>query len=480
MTPYSKIVQCSLSKNSFCLIKHFLRRPAQRAAVFLSALLVAAACTKPEADVGIDLQDEDNLLSVEGLDTFSLRTYTLPEDSVRSDNLNPALVGFYGDPVFGLLKAGHVTELRLSTGNPVFVAPGTSRSDLVVDSLVLALSYQSNITGQDADAVYGNLGPQFFRVFEIIDSLEINTPYYHTTEFNFIEEDLVVPGRNMVTPKPFDTLTVGGMSALPEVRLPLNTEIAERILSVNDGNGITAAQFVSVFKGLYIAVDETMTDPFNAGILYFDTFTQLSRMSMFYRNTATGDTLRYEFVIRNNSGKFNVFEHARELAEQPLRQQVTDMDPEPGQRDLYVQAAGGTKLRIDLPHIDELKERGLAINKAVITLPLRGDGIGAYPPPDNLFIFGLSDEGNAFLLDDQIDGAGFIGGVWDPENGRYRFTVTRYLQQVLNGTRPFNGFEVVSSGAAFSAKRVVLNGPDYPDPATPENNAKLEIIFTNY
>lgn len=462
------------------MTKPYLRRPAIRAAVFFCALLTAAACTKPEVDVGIDLQDEDNLLSVQGVDTFTLRTYTLPEDSVRSDNLDPALIGFYGDPVFGLLKAGHVTELRLSTGNPVFVAPGTSRSDLVVDSLVLALSYRSNVTGRSGDAVYGNLGPQFFRVYEVTDSLELNTPYYSNSDVNYIEEDLVLPGRNMVTPRPFDTLTIGGLSALPEIRLPLNTEIAERILSVNDGAGITAAQFVSAFKGLYITVDETMTDPFNAGILYFDTFTQLSRMSMFYRNTATGDTLRYEFVIRNNSGKFNVFEHGHEVAEQALRKQVVDMDREPGQRDLYVQAAAGTKLRIELPHIDALRGTGLAVNKAVITLPLRGDGITAYPPPDNLFIFGLSDQGNAFLLDDQIDGAGFIGGTWDPENGRYRFTVTRYLQQVLNGTRVFNGFEVVSSGAAFSANRVVINGPEYPDPVTPENNTKMEVIFTNY
>jgi len=121
-----------------------------------------------------------------------------------------------------------------------------------------------------------------------------------------------------------------------------------------------------------------------------------------------------------------------------------------------------------------------AVNKAVLTLPIRTDALGNFAPPSNLFIFGLTDEGNAFLLDDQIDGSGFVGGALDLENGRYRFNITRYIQQVISGTRPFNGLEIVTAGAAFSANRVVINGPEYPDPATPEKNTKLEIIFTNY
>lgn len=458
------------------------KRPALRAAiVFLALGAMCMQCTKPEQELGIDLQDEDNLLSVRGVDTFTVRAFTIPEDSVRSDKLNPAMVGAYADPIFGFVKAGHVTELRLSTGNPVFVPPGSNRQDFTVDSVILALSFQSNLTGRPTDAVYGNLGPQFFRVYELEDSLSVDAQYFHTRDFNFFEQDLVLPGRNMVTPNPTDTSTIGGQAVLPEIRLPLDTEIGERILSVNDGNGITAARFISALKGLYITVDETMMNPFNSGIIYFDTFTQLSRVSMYYRNTVTDESLRYDFFIRNNTGKFGVFEHGYEMAEDALRRQVLMDDREAGQRDLYLQAIGGTKLRIELPHIETLKElEGTAINKAVLTLPIRRDALGNFAPPANLFIFGLTEEGNAFLLDDQIDGSGFVGGSLDLENGRYRFTVTRYLQQIINGTRPFRGLEIVSSGAAFSANRVVINGPEYPDPATPENNTKLEIIFTNY
>lgn len=454
------------------------KRPAVRAAIVFLALGVCMQCTKPEQELGIDLQDEDNLLSIQGIDTFTVKAYTIAEDSVRSDKLNPGMVGAYVDPVFGFVKAGHVTELRLSSANPVFISSDFLRSDFVVDSVVLALSYQSNLTGNPADALYGNFGPQFFRVYEVQDSLTVDDEYYHTTDFNFIDEDLVLPGRNMFTPNPTDTATSGGQSLVPEIRLPINTEIGERILDIED---ITAEKFVSAIRGLYITVDEAMMNPFNAGIVYFDTFSQLSRVTMYYRNTATSEDFRYDFFIRNNSGKFNVFDHGYEVAEESLRRQVLMEDIEAGNQELYIQAAGGTKLRIELPHISALRELDqTAINKAVLTLPIRKDALGNFAPPRNLFIFGLTEDGDAFLLDDQIDGSGFVGGTLDLENGRYRFTITRYLQQVINGTRPFNGLEIVTSGAAFSANRVVINGPEYPDPVTPENNTKLEIIFTNY
>ncbi len=453
------------------------------AILFCAGALATLSCTRPEEELGVGLQDEDNLLSVLGVDTFTLRAWTLPEERLRSDNFNPGLVGAYVDPIFGFLKAEHVTELRLSTSNPVFAAPGSSRQDLVVDSLVLHLSYITNLTTGGNTAVYGNKGPQFFRVYEVTDSLSIDSSYFHTRPVSFIDEDLVLPGRNLVRPVTDDTTFIGGALALPELRLPLRTEIAERILDFNDSQGLTIAQFISLVKGLYITVDETQFNPFTTGIVYFDTHTQLSRMSMYYRNTALNDTARYDFLIRNNSGKYARFQHVRDQAHPTLVDQIVNDNPASGAQDLYVQAGAGTKLRIDLPHIETLRGlQGEAISQAVLTLPVRQKSVGVFNPPQRLFIFALDDEGNAFLIDDQLDaGSGaFVGGAYDPQKGHYQFTISRYLQQVINGTRPFNGLEIVSERAAFSANRAVLNGPEYPDPVATEKNMKLQIIFTKY
>lgn len=443
---------------------------------------VIAACTKPEANLGINLADEDNLLNVQGIDTFTVRAYTIREDSIRSDNFNPGLVGAYVDPVFGFAKASHVTELRVppGSGNPVFVTPGTALSDVVVDSVVLSLSYHSNLPTASV-GLYGNDGPQYFQVFEVTDSLSINDAVYHTRDVNIVAQDLVLPGFNVRRPKPNDTTIIGGSLALPELRLRLRNEIGERLIAINGGQGLTGNALISELKGLLITVDEQAFNPYGSGIVYFDTFTQLSRLTMFYRNTATQDTTSFGLVLRNNSGKFNLFEQFHELGSPSLVQQILEGDTTAGARDLYIQAMGGTKVRIDLPYIESLRgTEGVAINLAALTVPVRMESIGRFAPPPNMFIFGITDAGNAFLIDDQLDGSGFVGGFFDPEAGHYRFTISRYLQQVLNGSRPFNGLEIVTTGAAFSANRVVLNGPDYPDPVSRENNMKLQIVFTNF
>jgi len=479
---FLKTTQFWLIDNLSTGMTRILKRPSYKAAILLFLVSLFAACTKPEVNQGINLADESNLLNVEGVDTFTVRAYTLREDSIRSDNLNPGMVGAYVDPIFGFAKASHVTELRVppGSGNPVFVTPGTSLSDVVVDSVVLSLSFLSNLPTSSV-GLYGNDGPQYFQVFEVTDSLSVNERVFHNRKVNIVEEDLVLPGFNFRRPKPNDTTFIGGAAALPELRLRLNNEIAERIISVNGGAGLTGSALISELKGLMVTVDEQRFNPFGAGIVYFDTFTQLSRLTMFYRNTATQDTTSFGFVIRNNSGKFNLFEHVHDLGEQSLVQQVVQGDTTAGALDLYVQAMGGTKVRIDLPFIESLRGmEGQAINLAALTVPVRMERIGRFAPPPDLFIFGINDEGNAFLLDDQLDGSGFVGGFFDAAAGHYRFNISRYLQQVINGTRPFNGLEIVSQRAAYSANRVVLNGPEYPDPASTQNNMKLQIVFTKF
>ncbi len=463
-------------------MKQNIKRPTPWAAVFfLGAFVLLAHCTKPEQDLGIGLQDQDRLLQLSGIDTFTVRSFTLIEDSIRSDKFNPGLVGAYNDPIFGFSKAEHITELRLTSANPRFVDVNTSLADVVVDSLILTLSYHSNFTNNKNDAGYGKLGPMYINVFEITDSLGVDKELYHRRNVNYIDEDLVLPGSNLITPRPEDTLLVGGVAALPKIRLPLNTSLAQKIIAVNQGQGISAAEFATVVKGIYITVDESQFDLNESGIVYFDTFTQLSRLSMYYRNTATDTILQYDFVIRNNSGKFGRFEQDYINAEAPLRAQVLEGIKDAGQRDLYIQAMGSTKIRVELPHIEKLREEpGILINLAVLTVPVRAETIDIYRPPVNFLIFGVRDDESLFLLPDQLDGGEFVGGFYDTANQRYRFTVTRYLQQVISNNREFNGFEIVAANAAYSANRVVLNGPEYPDPASPENNMKLEIVFTKF
>lgn len=471
--PYSPINGFSLPYVSFD------KRPAHLAAIFFLAAFLFASCEKPEQSVGIDLQPSDDLISVATIDTFTVIGFTLPEDSIRTESVTPALIGAYIDPVFGLSKASHFTELRLTTANPVFGTPGQSES-VIVDSLILNLSFFS--LGAPLP-VYGGWSEQYFQVFEIDDTLAVDQAYYGNQRLNIIDEDLVEPGFNLIQPNYRDSSIVDGLPIRPSVRIPLKKELATRLIEAGNEDGLTASEFIEELNGLYITVDENAAgvNLSRTGILSIDNFSTASRMEMYYRDTFPDepDTTFYDFEIRSAIGKYNAFDHDFSRGgETPLIRQVVDSIESAGGQNLYIQAMSGTKLRIDLPYIEALRDSGnLAIAKAELKLSVREGSIGRFTPPSGLFIFGLDEEGESFLIDDQLDGSSFVGGQYDPVNLEYRFVISRYLQQVISGERDFHGLEIVTQSASFSPNRVVLNGANATDT---DKRLQLEISFTKF
>jgi len=467
-----------LSNRTISLNKYLKKRPQFVAALFFVGLLFS--CEKPEQDIGLGLQPGEDILSVNQTDTITVEAYTLAEEPIRSDDLTPALLGAYDDPVFGLTNAGHATELRLSSSNPSFVDGGATPADIVIDSLVLFLTFET-VVESNGNLVqnYAGLGPQYVEVFEITDSLEPNVEYFSDKNPRIAGEDLVVEGFNKIYPNPSDSVTVGGEKRAPQIRIPLEPEFARKFIEASDvEGGLTAENFVSLLKGLYIQVNPEA--PFinlaNTGILYWDTFRDRSGMTMYYKNPVTEDTLEYTFDIRANTGKYTRFEHDFTGADMDLVEQLNG-NKEPGKQKLFVQAMAGTKIRVDFPYLSNLADStGIALNKVELILPVQPDE--DFPPPSRLFIFGLDEEERLFLIPDQLDG--IVGGAYDAEKQEYRFVITRFVQQVLLGNRVNYGLEIVSNRAAFSGNRVVINGTEYPNPDKPDNNLKLVVTLTNY
>lgn len=463
---------------------YHVKRPLFRAALFfLTATLLITSCEKPEEDLGIDLQPENDLFTVGGVDTFTVVAYTVAEDSIRTDNVNPALFGAYLDPVFGFAKASHLTQVRLSSGAPDFTN-GTNIDDVIIDSLILVLGYVP--TSSLPTSYYGRLGQQFIQVFELAESLDVDKNYYQNSAVRLLPDDLVEEGYNLFTPRPADSVFVAGTKRSPQLRIPLKHELAQRFLQAGNGPGLDAEGFLELFKGIQITVDESQFDTDRSGILYFDTFTQTSFIAMHYKTlvdpeSVVYDTLAYVFPISSSTAKFGQFQQDHSVGRSSLREQVLYDNKSAGAQDLYIQAMGGTKILVELPYLENLRDSAeLGINRARLTVPVRMVETEGFEPPESLFILGTTNDGSAYLLPDQLDGSGSIDGVYDETNQVYNFNISRYVQQILLGTLENNPLEIVTSRAASSANRVVINGPDYPNPEDPENNMKLSIIFTKF
>ncbi len=467
----------------------FLMRPLNTVAIFLIGFaFVLSSCKKPEDEIGIDLQPDEDLLSAAAIDTFSVIAFTVDEDSVATDKWNPANLGAYVDPIFGFAKAGHVTEVRLSTSNPDFVPTGSTLTDIIIDSLVMILDYQRlgdfNIYNFSSNEdtityVYGTPSAQFIQIFELDENLSVDDRYYDNRQPTFLPTDLVKPGFNLVTPAPFDSVTVNNVRRQSQIRLPMNDEMGYRIIEASAEGGLNAEAFLTLVKGFYFQVDEAQSGMGDGGIIYFDTFSSDSKMRMYYRNLEAGDTLEYDFPIRVNTGKYNLFDHDFSQAQQGTLVEQLGGNTALGQQDLYVQAMSGTKVRIEIPYLEDLRDLpNVSLNKAVLSVPVRVEDIGIFPIPERMFLFGRDEEGRLFLLQDELDSR--IGGIFDKATMSYRFFITRYVQDVLSGSLDHHGFEMVASRAAFSGNRVVLNGPEYPDPLAPANNLKFSITFTQF
>ena len=446
---------------------YFQVRPLLWAVLLLGATL--AGCEKPDSDLGLDLVSARDTLGVKVIDTLTLFTATALEPAVRTNALSRNVLGSYLDRQFGVVKAGIVTQVRLSTNN---VGQGQDNSGLVADSIVLALAYDRSRFG------YGNLAPQVFRVFELQESLRVDSTYRNDRIPSVDVIDLVNTVRGEFILRPFDSVSVGDSREVAQLRIPLSLDLGQRLLNAwgtSDVSDNTA--FLDFFKGLYVVPANDDLQPFQQGVVHLNLLSSTSRLTLYYRNTLPGqeDTLAFDFLINENCVRYTTCEHDHSAALEPgLPDALADSV---NANDLtYVQSLGGLRTRVYFPALmDIVADGGLAVARAQLVVPVPDGNFPFLPPPEQLFVFRVDDNGNDVVLPDQLEGLGVIGGIFNEDDREYRFNISRYIQGVLNGTYPNNGLTIVPGSNGVTVDRAILSGGGHPD-----RPMKLELTFTTY
>jgi hypothetical protein len=437
-------------------------------AAFFILIFASVACKKKQDGIGTEVLPGDYLLQGQRIDTLSLFAFAIPDDSIRSDRMDVVMLGEYNDPIFGVAKTGFSTQFRLSSNNPNFV-PDNGR-EYVVDSVVLALEYRPGNH-------YGFRQPQNYAVYELAETLSADSVYFNNRVFPFVSpQNLVLENRRLQRPAPNSAAYVGLDTLVPQLRLPLDIEIGERMIAAGSNN-LTTDEFVKFFKGLYVTVENSGFSAGSGGIHYFNLLAANSKLTMYYSEMhIDADTLVssrvFDFVINNNAVYTTHTSHDFSYAAPDLYNQLQS-NPELGQQTLYVQAAGGVKTRINIPHINRLGSDSVAINRAILVVPYKSDNI--YAPPQRLFVLRKNENGTSAIIADQFEGDNHIGGFISATDLEYRINITRWVQQVSSGQLENYGLEIFSQLTASSANRVVLYGPENPD-----RQLKLIIDYTKY
>lgn len=438
-------------------------RPAKWAVFFILSLAILSGCRKPDEDLGLELLPGDPL-GVTG-EEAAIHAYTFQDSAIRTSGLTRNLLGAYVDPEFGLVKAGLVAQLRLSSSN---VGQGQNNDGLVADSLVLSLIYDATATH------YGALGAQRFEVYEVSEDLSVDTVYQSNDIPEILTESLVEGGSALIVPDPIGTVVVGGDTVSPQLRIRLTSTLAERFLDafgtadLADNNA-----FLQFFKGLYVKVENGPQSPLAEGVLYFDLLNAGSKVTLHYHDTDL-EPKSYEFPITENSVRYTVSEFDRSQATDPGLQAAL-ADTVAAATKVYLQALSGPRVAVRMPGILDYAVQGRALAKAELIVPIHGEVNELLPPPALVFLFRRDETGADAFLPDQLGGVGTIDGNYRPDEKEFRFNVTRYVQGVLNGDIPANGFEMVASSNGVTANRAVLAGP-----AAEEGRMRLLLTFTTY
>jgi hypothetical protein len=290
--------------------------------------IIFVACDKGFNELGTDIVGDDHF----GFDvdsTFTVKAYNQKLGPIASNNLPINALGFYSNPAFGTTTANFVTQVELSTLNPVFNNTNTELYDdlPVIDSVIMDIPYFKTLTKTVVesevrkntyrlDSIYGekpydqttatlnskfklsvyqsnyflrDLDPnqslteqQLFYTDEnsVIDANKIPVLLNNSANTNENEEFYFDKREHKLTTYQADgtTLVDPAPRSVPSMRLHLRSDVFyDKILNAPSGQLANNTLFKNYFRGIYFKVENG--NPGNMAMINF----RAGKITIFYK-----------------------------------------------------------------------------------------------------------------------------------------------------------------------------------------------------
>jgi hypothetical protein len=439
------------------------------------------SCT-PNSGIGANVLPKGTI-NASFIDTSTVQTSIIMEDSAQTNNQSLYLLGSYNDPVFGPTKASVYTQLVLPGGNanPFYGAGyiSTNTQSVILDSAVLNLSYTTGATGN----YFGDVGPQTVQVYLMDSGFVAADPYYSSSVrpyHKLLGERTIIPNftayDSVYYPAKPKTLVA---YYNPRMRIKLDHQWAQSWVDtglsaytgplkggLNDTVVLSEAAFVRHMSGIYITVNNPMQFPGQGSILYTDLYAYGTSVVFYCRvinnNGGVIDT-NYtlpSFNINTGCKSFNHYDH--NYLSTPFYVPHAKHTIVSSPNNVYVQGLGGVITKIKIPYIMNWINKGpIIVNRAEVEIPVETQDIGNYSPPSQMYLIGINDTStvlstSTFTLPDQY--TTYYGGTYDAFNHKYVFDIAEYVQNVLDKKTIDAGFYLVAGSSAISPNRVAAYG----------------------
>lgn len=435
------------------MLKIYSRFSTSLVLFFLFALTLSS-CKKQVNKNGADFLASQYGINSILVDTFSLSTYSVKEDSVRCTNNSYTMLGIYNDPVFGKVNSSIYTNLVLEN-------PGTTNftTSQTIDSLVLSLQF---------NGYYGDPENIQVEVYELSDLMTVGDTMYQFSTVNHFSENLVDPLFTSITPKPTQKTVVGTDTLSAQLRIRLKSTFAQHLLDgVAQGKYETQDLFKDFIKGLYIKVTDYSPASGKGAVYYFNMKAVNSGLYVYYKDDqSVAKSFRY--LINDKGVYFNHVDINRTntkvdnlLANHAL-----------GKKEFYAQAYGIRGV-VEIPGLKNIPSNAI-IHSAVLELPFSAYYLDKFYPSASVTIGYY--ENNDFHKPKTIRS----GNLYNQASRSYSIDLNNYsdkvlvAQNILRGIINTQKFFIIPDNYVNSSERIIFNGQNTDYKSKP----KLTVIYT--
>jgi len=385
------------------------------------------------------------------VDTATIFTNTLAEDSVATGSMTKLPLGLFNDPIFGQTESDLITDLNLP-GSVAYTLPTGST---VIDSARLLLNY--------ADGFYGDssLASSYtVNVYQLAEKVYPGTTYYNSKKWQYNSNLLL--GTKTFRPRPKDSIKVDSIIAGkpdtlvkigPQLRIPIDPDfIYQNLFRANSATLASNLIFQNIVKGLFITMDKNQTTGIGGTIMM--KAPGASSLAVYIR-TSNGSVIDTSVVY------LDVARHATQISH-TYSQQVQNalaISAQNAQNHtnisdslMYLQGTAGLKAKISFPYLSSLFSSlggNVIINRAeIVVTAAPGSDIPAYlVPQPKLTLYRYDIAHTPIPVEDASSssgaffGVGQFGGFYNLSSRSYHFLVTGYIQDlVANRTKDYGTY----------------------------------------
>ncbi|RYY26756.1 MAG: DUF4270 family protein [Sphingobacteriaceae bacterium] len=461
----------------------------------LISLFILSGCKKPDA-VGLAI-DPSEVINGTLLDTVSIATNTLRDDSVITSNLTNSAgipispLAYCRDPELGITEAN--VAMSISTPNQLAFTRPTGT--VTVDSAVLVLRYAPNgFYGDTASTKYQ------LNVYQLTEQpLALN--YYNTKSWTYNPTQL---GTRNFNARPKDSVSilqiVTGAADVrrrvaPQIRIPVNTAFVRNNILLTDSLKLIGTEaFKRYFKGLYLTFDKAQTTG-AGGNFYLRT--DSCQLNIYYKKTSSAgviDTVMASFPAAGYYASQIKHDYTGTVIPAALNNTKSAGI-------VYMQGLAGLRTKIAFPSLATSVRQQIGnatLNRAeLIVTPVAGTQIYPFLPAPKLTMYRYNIAKQRTYIPDYYYSSQYdfdkryiqnaFGGLYNPTKNEYHFVITGYITDLIAGKTIDYGtflapvdyyntnivYQYSAAGATQAAGRVIAGGDK-----TSAYKMKLNIIYT--